>query len=182
MYMGCGVIAPDRFLFGRSDADFRFAEGMKQTEMKQALIVRSSEIHAAGCYTTRALRKGERVCEYEGPRMTKAVADERYAERFVTYLFGYGAGDMVIDGFGAAMFMNHCCEPNCETEEEGERIFVVALRDIKAGEELVYEYNLWDSDDATQDCYCGKPKCRGTMFSPAEVERRARQKKRSTAA
>ena len=54
----------------------------------------------------------------------------------------------------------------------------VALRDIAAGEELVYEYNLWDSDEATQDCFCGQPKCRGTMFSPAEVERRKRLKKR----
>ncbi len=121
------------------------------------------------------------MCEYDGPRMTKDDADERYADRVVTYLFGYGEGDMVIDGFGAAMFMNHCCEPNCETEEdEDDRIFVVALRDIAAGEELVYEYNLWDSDEAKQDCYCGKPKCRGTMFSPAEVERRAKlvQKRR----
>jgi uncharacterized protein len=146
--------------------------------MSLGLIVRSSDIHAAGCYTTRPIRKGQRVCEYDGPRMSKAVADERYADRSVTYLFGFGDGDMVIDGFGAAMFMNHCCEPNCETEEdENNRIFVVALRDIAAGEELVYEYNLWDSDDIEQDCYCGKPICRGTMFSPAEVERRAKLKK-----
>ena len=136
------------------------------------LIVRSSEIHAAGCYTTRARRKGERICEYDGPRMAKPVADVRYADRFVTYLFGYGEGDMVIDGFGAAMFMNHSCAPNCETQEHAERIFVVALRAIAAGEELVYEYNLWDSDESTQDCYCGTPNCRGTMFSPGEVSRR----------
>ena len=146
--------------------------------MSQGLIVRSSEIHAAGCYTTRAIRKGRKVCEYDGPRMPKSEADTRYEDRIVTYLFGFGEGDMVIDGFGAAMFMNHCCEPNCETEEEDGRIFVVALRDIAAGEELVYEYNLWDSDEATQDCYCGKPKCRGTMFSPAEVERREKLKKK----
>ncbi len=148
--------------------------------MGQGLIVRSSEIHAAGCYTTRPLRKGQRVCEYDGPRMSKEDADKRYEDRIVTYLFGYGEDNWVIDGFGAAMFMNHCCEPNCETEEEDGRIFVVALRNIAAGEELVYEYNLWDSDDATQDCYCGKPKCRGTMFSPAEVERRKKLKKGRT--
>ncbi len=140
--------------------------------MRQQLIVRSSEIHAAGCYTTRAIRKGQRVCEYDGPRMSKKEADKRYAARVVTYLFGYGETDAVIDGFGPAMFMNHCCEPNCETLEDEERIFVVALRDIATGEELVYEYNLWDSDEATQDCFCGKRHCRGTMFSPAEVERR----------
>jgi SET domain-containing protein len=141
--------------------------------MVPRLVVRSSEIHAAGCYTTQAIKKGRRVCEYTGPRMSKETADLRYADRFVTYLFGYGENDMVIDGFGTAMFMNHCCEPNCETEEENERIFVVALRDIAAGEELTYEYNLYDSDEATQDCYCGAAKCRGTMFSVAEVERRA---------
>ena len=140
--------------------------------MIPGLVIRSSGIHAAGCYTTRALRKGQRICEYTGPRMTKEEADLRYADRVVTYLFGYGEDNRVIDGFGTAMFMNHCCEPNCETEEEDERIFVVALRDIKAGEELVYEYNLWDSDEAEQPCYCGVKSCRGTMFSRAEVERR----------
>ena len=145
--------------------------------MADGLIVRSSAIHAAGCYTTRTLRKGQRICEYTGPRMSKAEADDRYQERFVTYLFGYGEGDGVIDGFGAAMFMNHCCEPNCETEERDQRIFVMALRDIASGEELTYEYNLWDSDEAEQNCYCGTKSCRGTMFSPAEVERRAKLSK-----
>ncbi len=137
------------------------------------LIIRSSEIHAAGCYTTRAFRKGQRICEYTGPRMSKEEADLRYADRSVTYLFGYGEADMVIDGFGTPMFMNHCCAPNCETEEVDERIFVVALRAIAAGEELTYEYHLYDSDEVTQDCFCGAPNCRGTMFSQAEVERRA---------
>ncbi len=136
------------------------------------LLIRSSAIHAAGCYTLDAIAKGQRIVEYDGPRMAKEVADARYANRFVTYLFGVGEDDMVIDGFGAAMFMNHCCSPNCETEEVNDRIYVVALRNIPAGEELTYEYNLYDSDEATQDCYCGASNCRGTMFAQAEVERR----------
>lgn len=111
--------------------------------------------------------------------MTKSKADRRYADRVVTYLFGFGEQGDVIDGFGAAMFMNHCCDPNCETEEVEERIFVVALRDIAAGEELVYEYNLWDSENSSQDCFCGAPGCRGTMLSPEEVNRRdARARRR----
>ncbi len=61
-----------------------------------------------------------------------------------------------------------------ETEDEDGRIFVVAIRDIAAGEELTYEYNLYDSDDADGDCYCGTEKCRGTMFSEEEVKRRAK--------
>jgi SET domain-containing protein len=55
------------------------------------------------------------------------------------------------------------------------RVFVVAIRDITAGEELTYEYNLYDSDDEEQNCYCGATQCRGTMFSEAEVKRRARK-------
>ena len=141
--------------------------------MVPSLIIRSSAIHAAGCYTTKPIRKGARVCEYDGPRMTKAIADLRYADRHVTYLFGYGEGDMVIDGFGTAMFMNHSCNPNCETEDDNGHIYVLALRDIAAGEELVYEYNLYDSDDEEGTCHCGAPQCRGTMFSDRELERRA---------
>ena len=143
--------------------------------MRQGLIIRSSAIHAAGCYTMRAIRSGERVLEYDGPRFAKDVADERYKGRIVTYLFSFGEKDDVIDGFGTAMFLNHSCDPNCETEEEDGRIFIKAIRDIAAGEELVYEYNLHDSDDEQGVCHCGADHCRGTMFSEAEVKRRAKR-------
>jgi SET domain-containing protein len=150
--------------------------------MAKGLIIRSSSIHAAGCYTTRSFKKGTRVCEYEGPRFTKEVADDRYQDRFITYLFSCGDDGMVIDGFGTAMFINHSCDPNCETEDHEGRVYVVAIRNIAAGEELTYEYNLYDSDDAEADCYCGAAKCRGTMFSDAEVKRRARVARRSARA
>jgi SET domain-containing protein len=140
--------------------------------MVDELIIRSSSIHAAGCYTTRAIKKGSRVCEYDGPRFSKEQADERYKDRYITYLFSCGDDGTVIDGFGTAMFINHSCAPNCESEDVDGRIFVKAIRDIAAGEELTYEYNLHDSDDAEGDCYCGAERCRGTMFSEAEVARR----------
>ncbi len=149
--------------------------------MIPGLVVRSSSIHAAGCYTLRPIKKGVRVCEYDGPRLSKAVADARYEGRFVTYLFACGT-DTVIDGFGTAMFINHCCDPNCETEQdENGRVFVTTVRDVAAGEELTYEYNLHDSDEDNQDCYCGTPVCRGTMFSDLELKRRTRKAKRRAA-
>jgi SET domain-containing protein len=143
--------------------------------MVDGLIIRSSAIHAAGCYTTRSIKKGSRVCEYNGPRFTKDEANERYKDRFITYLFSCGDDGMIIDGFGTAMFINHSCDPNCETEDIDGRIFVKAIRNIAAGEELTYEYNLHDSDDEEGDCYCGAARCRGTMFSNDEVKRRARK-------
>jgi hypothetical protein len=145
------------------------------------LIIRSSSIHAAGCYTTRALRKGARVCEYDGRRLTKSIADERYADRPVTYLFTCGR-NTVIDGFGTAMFLNHSCDPNCETEQEADgRVYIIATRAIAAGEELTYEYNLYDSDEDDADCYCGATPCRGTMFSDTEVKRQARRARKKAA-
>jgi SET domain-containing protein len=139
------------------------------------LLIQSSAIHAAGCITLDPIRRGQRVLEYNGPRLSKSLADIRYAERVVTYLFGVGEGNEVIDGFGTGMFLNHSCNPNCATDERGGRVFVIATRDIEAGEELVYEYNLYDSElDDTADCYCGAPQCRGTMYSDAELKRKAR--------
>jgi SET domain-containing protein len=144
--------------------------------MVDGLIIRSSSIHAAGCYTVRAIKKGKRVCEYDGPRFAKDEADERYKDRDITYLFSCGDDNKtVIDGFGIAMFINHSCDPNCESENVDGRIFVVAIRNIEAGEELTYEYNLYDSEDEHQHCYCGAKKCRGTMFSEDEVKRRAKK-------
>jgi SET domain-containing protein len=141
--------------------------------MLPRLILRSSPVHGCGCYTLDSIRSGARVAEYDGPRMTKSEADERYANRDITYLFGVQDRDTVIDGFGTAMFINHCCEPNCQTEEDEEgHVYILALRNIAAGEELTYEYHLYDSDEDDQPCYCGTDACRGTMFSEAEVRRR----------
>ncbi len=154
---------------------------MASTSRSPRLLVRSSSIHAAGCVTLDPIPRGRRFAEYDGVRISKETADERYSDRPVTYLFGFGDKGEVIDGFGTAMFLNHSCAPNCETQDVGGRIYIRAIRNIAAGEELVYEYNLWDSDDPTADCYCGAPQCRGTMFSDEEVKRQARKAARKTA-
>src|SRR5260370_9200440 len=97
--------------------------------MVDALIVRSSSIHAAGCYTTRRIKKGSRVIEYDGPRFTKDEADERYKDRDITYLFSCGDDEKrVIDGFGRAMLINHSSNPNCESANIGGRGVTVLFR------------------------------------------------------
>lgn len=138
------------------------------------LIIRSSAIHAAGCYTTTPIRKGARVAEYTGPRLTKTEADGRYDEAPITYLFGLGDGSVVIDGHCMAMFINHSCDPNCETHEERGRVWIKAIRTIAAGEEITYDYCLYDGDSDEALCNCGAKQCRGTMYSHAETRRRKR--------
>lgn len=143
-----------------------------------ALIVRSSAIHAAGCYTTASVRKGTRVAEYTGHVVTKAEADKAYEESPITYLFGLGDGKYVIDGHAAAMFINHSCDPNCETSEEDNHIWITAIRDIAEGEEITYDYCLYDGGDDEALCNCGAIECRGTMYSPQEIGRRKAKARR----
>jgi len=139
-----------------------------------ALIIRSSPIHAAGCYTTAPIRKGTRIVEYTGPRLTVAQGNALYQDRDYTFLFGLKDGKHVIDGHGMAAFINHSCDPNCETDEIDGRVWIIAARHIAAGEELCYDYNLYDGK-GDAPCYCGAATCRGTMYDPAEIRRRSRR-------
>jgi SET domain-containing protein len=138
-----------------------------------ALIVRSSAIHAAGCYTTTSVRAGERISEYTGRRISKEEADALYMDYPVTYLFGLGDGAVVIDGFCTAMFINHSCEGNCETSEDQEgRVWITAIKDIPADGEITYDYCLYEGGDDPCTCYCGATTCRGSMYSKDELKRR----------
>lgn len=139
------------------------------------LLIRKSGIHGCGCYTTVPIAEGTHIVEYTGGRLSKEQADELYNERADTYLFCIGEGDYVIDGDSVAAFINHCCEPNCETDEFDEHIWIIAQRDIAAGEELTYDYNLYDGDDDDEaPCHCGAKQCRGSMYGEEELERRAK--------
>jgi hypothetical protein len=134
------------------------------------LITRSSDIHAAGCFTLEDIPRGTLVLEYTGELITKEEGDRRYEGRSFTYLFGIGNGDTVIDGHSMAMFINHSCRPNCEVDERNGRIFIKSVRKLKSGEEITYDYWLYDGDDEAP-CYCGSRNCRGSMYSPAEMKR-----------
>ena len=141
------------------------------------LVIRRSSIHADGVYTTHPIRKGAIVVEYTGPRLTNAEADAIYEHSPRTYLFGTTDGEHVIDGDGIAAFINHSCSPNCEADEIKGRVVIRAIRKIAAGEELAYDYNLYDGDlDDPAWCSCGSKRCRGSMYSRKEIARRRRKK------
>jgi SET domain-containing protein len=137
------------------------------------LIIRSSDIHAAGCYALDAIPKGTRILEYTGERISKQEGDNRYDGKPYTYLFGVGDGEVVIDGHGMAMFVNHSCDPNCEIDDIDARIYISAVRNIAAGEELTYDYWLYDGDDDAP-CSCRSKHCRGSMYSPPELRKKQR--------
>ncbi|HSN72679.1 MAG TPA: SET domain-containing protein-lysine N-methyltransferase [Steroidobacteraceae bacterium] len=156
--------------------------------------VRRSGIHGRGVYATRPIRKGARIVEYVGERISHAEADRRYEEKGDddghTFLFVVNQRtviDATVDG-NEARFVNHSCDPNCESVIEGNRVFVYAIRDIRPGEELGYDYSLtWESTDdpdelALYACRCGARKCRGTMLEAEPVDKkRARERARKRA-
>jgi hypothetical protein len=143
------------------------------------LVIRGSRIDSDGCHTTAPIKKGTFIVEYTGPRITIKQADAFYDDHPQTYLFGLTDGKHVIDGEGVAAFINHSCDPNCEADEIKGRVWIVASRDIAAGEELTYDYNLYDGDlDDESPCSCGASNCRGSMYSEAELIRRAKALRR----
>ena len=150
-----------------------------------ALVVRPSPIHSVGVYTSTPIHKGTRLVEYDGERITAEEADRRYDGVERTYLYGLDDGKTVIDGHGMGAYLNHSCDPNCEVDEIKGRVWIFAIRDIAAGEELLWDYNLYDDEDPAP-CHCGSRKCRGTMYSRewmAKMRRKeARKKKRDSLA
>src|SRR5271169_731346 len=141
--------------------------------------IRKSTIHSFCCYTTKRIRKGTLVVEYVSERLNYEEADELYDPFPNTYLFGLDGGKRIIDGFGVAAFVNHSCRPNCETDQIAGKMWIIALRDIEPGEELTYDYCLYDGEDEAP-CCCGAKRCRGSLYSAAHL--RKLRKKRAKAA
>jgi uncharacterized protein len=140
--------------------------------------IRPSPIHGRGAFATRRIRKGTRIIEYTGERLTPAAADARYAddrrEPPHVLLFTVDRRTVIDAGVGGneARYFNHSCAPNCEAVTEQRRVYLEALRTIAAGEELTYDYQLgrgrWPSAEWERRyaCRCGAAICRGTMLAP----------------
>lgn len=91
-----------------------------------------------GLFATRSFKKGERIIEYFGREISKA---EEYSSRS-KYLFEVNS-KKTIDGTtreNFARYINHSCKPNCEPNIVRGKIFIDAKKNIKAGEELSYDY------------------------------------------
>ena len=146
---------------------------------------RKSPIHGNGVFAARKIKKGERVVRYVGALRTHEEVDAEYGEIEEdghTFLFTLN-DDYVIDanvGGNVARWINHSCAPNCEAVVEEDhkgrpkkdKVFIEALRDIKRGEELTYNYGITLAERHTPKlkklwgCRCGQPNCTGTMLQP----------------
>lgn len=146
--------------------------------------VRRSKVHGKGAFALRRIRKGTRIIEYVGERVSHEEADRRYESKDAgdnhTFLFIVDSRTVIdagVDG-NDSRFFNHSCDPNCETVIEDRRIFIEAVRPIDTGEEMTYDYQIpreaQDPPDIDEifACRCGAASCRGTMLWPPKRERR----------
>jgi SET domain-containing protein len=140
--------------------------------------VRRSRVHGRGVFALRRIRKGTRVIEYLGDRISHAQADARYQDKSDrdnhTFLFIVDRGVVIDAGINGndARFINHSCDPNCESVIDDRRVFIEAIRTIRPGEELCYDYQIGRDRSDPPDidevfaCRCGASSCRGSMLWP----------------
>jgi uncharacterized protein len=150
-----------------------------KTSATPMLRVCRSPVHGLGVFATRRIAKGTRIIEYLGQRIGHKEANRRYAEKHAsdnhTFLFVVDRGVVIDAGTDGndARFINHGCDPNCESVIDNRRVYIEALRTIRPGEELKYDYSIArDRDDPPNidelfACRCGVDSCRGTMLWPA---------------
>jgi uncharacterized protein len=139
--------------------------------------VRTSPIHGRGLFAIRTIRKGAKIIEYRGARISETDADDQPsrdpANPHHTFLFQLRDGTIIDAGTrgNSARWINHSCQPNCESiEYDDGTLFIHARRTIRAGEELCYDYRIGALGKATglnrkdYACACKSPRCRGTLL------------------
>ena len=163
---------------------------VQQDRPGPSIEVRASPLHGLGVFATRRIRRGARIIEYVGERVSHAEADRRYQHKDAadnhTFLFIVDARTVIDAGVAGneARFVNHACKPNCESVIEHRRVFIDALRTIEPGEELTYDYQIQREADDPPDidaifaCRCGSEGCRGTMLWPPHARAAVRRTRR----
>ncbi len=126
-----------------------------------------SRMHAEGLFTTIDITKGTKIIQYIGAKIAKEESDRRLAAGNV-YIFGLNER-YSLDGDtpkNTARYINHSCDPNCQTEQFGNTIWIVSSKDIQAGEELTYNYGYEVDDTPADPCHCGADNCCGYILGP----------------
>lgn len=136
--------------------------------MKVRVWIGKSKIAGKGLFTAQDIKKDTRIMRYIGPKISKEEGHRR-ATTGNAYIFQFN-DRYDIDGkalSNKARWINHACDPNCETLQTTRAIWIVAIRDITAGEELSYNYGYGFDEDYTDfPCTCGAAHCCGYILHP----------------
>ena len=147
--------------------------------------IKKSNIDNRGLYAAKNIKAGKKIIYYRGKVITKKETEKnpKYDNEKAIYLFNLN-NKYDLDGdfkFNTARLINHSCNPNCEVDGKGLKLWIFALRNIKKGEELSYDYGFsFDKDYKDFPCRCGAKKCFGFIVSSQSRWRIKKSKKRKS--
>jgi SET domain-containing protein len=110
-----------------------------------------------GLFALAPIPAGRRIIEYTGPLVPNAEVEKRRGK----YFFGVNS-KWAIDGSpraNTARYINHSCRPNAEAVVSGRRVWIWSKREIRAGEEITYDYGREYFDDHIRPAGCRCVKC-----------------------
>jgi|ERR1041385_5239481 SET domain-containing protein len=148
----------------------------KEVDAGQVFVLKTSAIHGTGAFAKQLIGRDERVVEYRGEKISRTESMRRCAENN-QYIFRL-SDEYDLDGdveWNPGRFLNHSCQPNCEAFLEDGGIWIVALRDVSAGEELTFNYGFDLEDYRNYPCNCGAPGCVGFIVAEEFFEHVRRQ-------
>ena len=128
--------------------------------------IKKSKIDKNGLYASCNIKKGTKIIEYKGKiiSVNKSKTDPKFDNEKAIYLFNINKR-FDLDGdfkFNIARLINHSCNPNCEVFGEGLKVWVYAMKDIRKGDELSYDYGFsYDENFRQFPCNCRSKKCVG---------------------
>ena len=145
--------------------------------MKQLWKKKKSKVHGSGLFAAQDVKKKSQVIEYIGEKVSKREGDKRAHKQInkakknhnngMVYVFELNQRYDIDGGvpYNHARLINHSCDPNCEVFGTGLKVWVYAIRNIKKGEELSYDYGFgFDKDFKDFPCKCGSKKCVGYII------------------
>lgn len=141
-------------------------KGNQMLNPANLLEFKKSDIHGVGGFALRKIEKGTPVIEYAGEKISKSESLER-CEQNNFYIFALN-DEFDLDGnveWNPARFINHSCAPNCEAELADGKIWLIAMREISAGEEVTFNYSYDLEDYKEHPCCCGAANCVGYIVA-----------------
>ena len=153
--------------------------------MKKLYKIRKSKIDNRGLYAATNIKKNTKIIEYKGKIITvkETETNPKFDNDKAIYLFNLNK-KYDLDGdfkYNTARLINHSCDPNCEVDGVGLKLWIYAVKDIKKNDELTYDYGFsFDKDYKDFPCRCGAKKCVGFIVNSQSRWRIKKSRKRKS--
>ena len=153
--------------------------------MKKLYKIKKSKIDNRGLYAATNIKKNTKIIEYKGKiiNVKETETNPKFDNNKAIYLFNLNK-KYDLDGdfkYNTARLINHSCDPNCEVDGVGLKLWIYAVKDIKKNEELTYDYGFsFDKDYKDFPCRCGAKKCVGFIVNSQSRWRIKKLRKRKS--